>query len=209
MFTGIIKEQGIVKSVKLSGDVVELNISCQQVFKKLSIGDSIAINGCCLTVVELDSKTSIFKTQITKETINRTDFCGLKEGMSVNLEPALNFNGKVDGHIVTGHIDCTGRVLAINSEKNDVVVKILFPEEYKSFIAPKGSISVNGVSLTVIDSDINSFSFTLIPFTKDNTNLGLLKVGDLVNLEMDLVSRYVVNCLKYSSTLLSGARGNK
>ena len=210
MFTGIIKEQGIIKAIKSSGNIIEFNISCQEVFKSLNVGDSVSVNGCCLTIVNLDLSASTFKIQLTKETINKTNFYGLKEGMVVNLEPALNFDGKIDGHIVTGHIDCTGRVLTVNSDDDNIIVKILFPEEYKYFIAPKGSISVNGVSLTVIDSDINSFSFTLIPFTRDNTNLGLLKTADLVNLEVDLISRYIVNCLKHSDTLkLSGARGNK
>ncbi len=210
MFTGIIKEQGIIKAIKSSGNIIEFNISCQEIFKSLNVGDSVSVNGCCLTITSLDSSASSFIVQLTEETINKTNFYGLKEGIFVNLEPSLNFDGKIDGHIVTGHIDCTGRVLAVNSDDDNIIVKILFPEEYKYFIAPKGSISVNGVSLTVIDSDINSFSFTLIPFTRDNTNLGLLKTADLVNLEVDLISRYIVNCLKHSDTLkLSGARGNK
>lgn len=210
MFTGIIKEQGIIKAIKSSGNIIEFNISCQEIFKSLNLGDSVSVNGCCLTVTSLNKLTSSFVVQVTEETINRTNFYGLKEGMFVNLEPALNFDGKIDGHIVAGHIDCTGRVLAVNSDDDNIIVKILFPEEYKYFIAPKGSISVNGVSLTVIDSDINSFSFTLIPFTRDNTNLGLLKTADLVNLEVDLISRYIVNCLKHSDTLkFSEARGNK
>lgn len=190
MFSGIVQELGIVKDLTSKNGIVEISVSSKNCLKT---GNSIAVNGCCLTVVDISR--NLFKVQVTQETINKTSFQNLKIGARVNLEPSLRLGDKLDGHLVLGHVDTAGEVTEVIKDNENAIVKILYPHELKNYIAPKGSITVNGVSLTVIESKDNIFSFTLIPYTRDNTNLGLLKEGDLVNLEADLVSRYLVNYL--------------
>ncbi len=197
MFSGIVQEIGTVEMLYRSvstDEILELTISSKRLINDLKIGSSIAINGCCQTVVEKDKNS--FKVQATAETLKKTNFLNLKSGSKVNLEPPLKLGETIDGHLVSGHIDTVGEVLDIFLSGENKIIKISFSKEYKQYIAPKGSITVNGVSLTVINSKYNEFTFTLIPFTRDNTNLGLLKTGDLVNLEVDLVSKYLVNYLE-------------
>ena len=191
MFSGIVKEVGIVENLQQQRGILEITISSDS---KFSVGSSVSVDGCCLTVVE--KKNSFFKTEITEETLNKTNFKNLRVGSKVNLEPSLVLGDKLDGHLVLGHVDSTGEINDILISSENRIVKISFPAMLKHFIAPKGSISVNGVSLTVIGLKNNVFSFTLIPYTRDNTNLGLLKPGDLVNLEVDLISRYLINYLE-------------
>ena len=194
MFSGIVQEIGIVKSTSFKDGILEISISSNQIIKDLEVGNSIAVDGCCQTVIE--TSKDLFKVQATEETLQKTNFKLLKKDLKVNLEPSLKLGNKIDGHLVSGHIDNCGEVLEIISQDENQVVKILFPRELSNYIIPKGSISVNGVSLTVIESKNNIFSFTLIPYTRNNTNLGFLKVGDLVNLEVDLIGRYLINYLE-------------
>ena len=200
MFSGIIQEIGTVKSLESKNGLLELSISSEHLINDLKLGSSVSINGCCQTVVDKDKNS--FKVQATEETLKKTNFLNLKIDSKVNLEPALKLGETIDGHLVSGHIDTTGEISDILSSGENKIVKISFSGEYGKYIAPKGSIAVNGVSLTIIDSKNvraglkSALTLTLIPFTRDNTNLGLLKVGDLVNLEIDLVSRYVVNYLE-------------
>ncbi len=219
MFSGIVQEIGVVKGLEMKDGILDLTISSKRLINDLSIGSSISIDGCCQTVIECfpviasEAKqshnrnneseiasglkslamTKTFKVQTTEETLRKTNFVNLKADSKVNLEPSLKFGGAVDGHLVSGHIDTIGEVSDIFSSGENKIIKISYSGEYRKYIAPKGSIAVNGVSLTIIDSKNDKFNFTLIPFTRDNTNLGLLKIGDLVNLEVDLISRYVVN----------------
>jgi riboflavin synthase len=223
MFSGIVQEVGTIKSLESKNGLLELTVSSERLMNDLSIGSSISINGCCQTVTEFspviaseakqshnrDNKNEIassgkallamtktFKVQATEETLRKTNFLNLQPGSKVNLEPALKFGGAVDGHLVSGHIDTIGEVSDIFLSGENKIIKISYSGEYGKYIASKGSISVNGVSLTIIDSKSGIFNFTLIPFTRDNTNLGLIKIGDLVNLETDLIGRYVVNYLE-------------
>ena len=197
MFSGIVQEVGIVKNLESKYGLLELTVSSECLVGALKSGSSIAINGCCQTVIEKDKNS--FKVQATEETLKKTNFLNLKINSKVNLEPALKVGETIDGHLVSGHIDTVGEISDILSCGENQTVKISFPGEYGEYIAPKGSIAVNGVSLTIIDLDNvraglkPALTLTLIPFTRDNTNLGLLKIGDLVNLEVDLVSRYLVN----------------
>ena len=203
MFTGIVKEIGMVLSLEPKNGLLEINVSSN--LKNLKEGDSVSVNGCCQTIVQVYS--SKFIVQAVKETLDKTNLNELKVGSKVNLEPSLTLADKLDGHLVSGHVDSTGEVIEILNDGENQIIKIGFPETLNKYIAPKGSISVNGVSLTVMDmvragfKPALTFSFTLIPYTRDNTNLGLLEIGSKVNLEVDLVSRYLVNYLEKSRQL--------
>ena len=193
MFSGIIKEKGIVQGVEPVNGLKELAVLRKEL-NDVKIGDSISVNGSCLTVVKVSGNLLAF--EITLETLAKTNLKNLKAGDTVNLEPSLRLNDKIDGHFVSGHIDDTGEVLEVVSMDGNKIIRISFPERLSNYIAPKGSVSVNGVSLTVIDVEKGrncNFTFTLIPYTAKNTNLGVLKAGDTVNLEADLISRYIVN----------------
>ena len=194
MFSGIVEEIGTVIKIESRSGIQELTVSCGKLLNDIEAGDSVAIDGCCQTVVGV-AKDS-FKVQVTQETLIKTNFSKLQEGSKINLESSLKVGDKVSGHFVSGHIDGTGRVADIFSFGENRIIQIQFPDELCDYIVSKGSITVNGVSLTVIDLKNMRFTFTLIPYTRDNTNLGLIKVGDLVNLEADLISRYLVNYLK-------------
>ena len=203
MFSGIVQEIGIVKDLKTEGNILEINVSLSsRLINEINIGDSISINGCCQTVVAIDNGASHFKVQATQETLQKTNFNDFKIGSKVNMEPSLRVGDKLHGHLVLGHVDSTGKVIEIFTDRENKILKISYPAKLSSFIAPKGSISVNGVSLTVIDSKEGEFTFTLIPYTRDNTNLGLLKINDAVNLEVDVISRYLVNYLDTNKQLV-------
>lgn len=199
MFSGIIQDIGIVESLESSNGILDIIVSSKLLAHDINVGDSVAVDGCCFTVVKA---ISTFLVQATEETLAKTNLLKLKVGSKVNLESSLKIGDQIGGHLVLGHVDGTGEIVDIQKDKENQIVEILFPKELNAFIAPKGSISVNGVSLTVIESKNNTFSFTLIPFTRDNTNLGLIKVGDLVNLEIDLISRYLINYLNENKELL-------
>lgn len=175
MFTGIIEETGIIRDISNQTLVIE----CKKVLEDTIIGDSIAVNGCCQTVVEINKNT--FYAKISPETFNITNFHLLKKGDIVNLERALTSTTRIGGHIVQGHVDMTAKYLGnMNFEVPD-----------SKYIVYKGSITVNGVSLTVAKIEGNVFSVAIIPHTLENTNLRYLKPGDLVNIETDILGRYV------------------
>ena len=192
MFSGIVRDIGIIKNTRFVNGILELTILSNNL-EDLRVGSSVAVDGCCLTITEFGT---LLKVQVTQETIDRTYFSNLKVGAKVNLEPSLKVGDKLDGHLVLGHVDSIGEVINVLQNEENQIIEISLPGSLKNFIAKKGSISVNGVSLTVREVKKESFTFSLIPFTRDNTNLGLLKIGDLVNLEVDLISRYLVNYLE-------------
>lgn len=175
MFTGIVEETGFIKSF----DGHKLIVECSKVLENTQIGDSIAIDGCCQTVVEMSLNT--FSADVSAETLKITK--GFKTGECVNLERALLPQTRMGGHIVQGHIDGTGKYLG------DMTFEV--PKELDKYIVYKGSITVNGVSLTVSKNQNNTFSVAIIPHTLENTNLKYLKIGDLVNIETDILGRYV------------------
>lgn len=198
MFSGIVQEVGVIKDLKTKNGLLEITVAHEKL-SNVELGDSISVNGCCQTVTEMKEKT--FTVQATEETLNKTNLKNYKIGEKINLEPSLKMGDKISGHLVSGHVDATGEVYDLIEDEDNTIVKIKYPKELSKFIAKKGSATVNGVSLTVIDSNIDGnciFSFTLIPFTKSNTNLGLIKKGNLVNLEIDLVSRYLINYLEHN-----------
>lgn len=175
MFTGIVEETGFIKSF----DGKKLVIECKKVLDGTKIGDSIAIDGCCQTVAAMSSNT--FSTDVSSETLNITK--GFKTGECVNLERALTPQSRMGGHIVQGHIDGTGKYLG------DMTFEV--PKELDKYIVYKGSITVNGVSLTVSKNQNNTFTVAIIPHTLEHTNLKYLKIGDFVNIETDILGRYV------------------
>lgn len=177
MFTGIVEETGKVKN--FNGR--ELVIECKKVLKNTQIGDSIAIDGCCQTVVNITSNS--FTADVSSETFSITTFKNFKTGQIVNLERALTPSTRIGGHFVQGHVDGTAEYLG------NMTFKV--PENIAKYIVYKGSITVNGISLTVAKNENNTFSAAIIPHTLENTNLKYLKTGDLVNIETDILGRYV------------------
>jgi len=153
------------------------------------MGDSIAVNGACLTVIGIDKTT--FAVEIMPETRKLTNIGALKIGDKVNLERAMSAQGRFGGHFVQGHVDATGRLNSLSREGEAIIAAISAPADLLKYIVKKGFIAVNGVSLTVIDQDTKQFSVSLVTYTRNNTNLGLLKIGNVVNLEVDIIGKYI------------------
>lgn len=193
MFTGIIEEIGTVKSFNRKGDNAELVVECEKVQKDLNIGDSIAVNGCCQTVVSFNGTT--FLVEVSAETLSMTTFAQLKSGQKVNLERALTPTSRMGGHIVQGHIDCKGILVDIKNHSDFYDLTFRLPEEQMKYVVVKGSVAINGISLTVAKIESRSFTVAVIPHTYLNTNLNELSVGDSVNIETDILGRYVENFL--------------
>jgi riboflavin synthase len=197
MFTGIIKEIGKVNKIKDSGENKEIEISSTNLIKTMNVGDSIAVNGCCLTVKKLNENS--FLCDISYNTLNSTTFKFTKIGELVNLEDSLSPNSKIGGHFVAGHIDCTAKILKITKIGNSYKLDIQTPEQILPYIAPKGSIALDGISLTIAESTKNSFSMAIIPYTFNGTDLKFKKAGDFLNVEVDLISRYIEQILKFKT----------
>ena len=194
MFTGIIREQGKVLKIEGNKGNLVLTIAAKEVLKKKKTGESIAVDGACLTIIDL--KKDCFQVEAMPETTRKTILGNLRPGDLVNLEPALTLSESLDGHLVQGHIDSLGVVKEVKLDGNSKILTIKFPELISKYVAYKGSITINGVSLTVIDIDTDTFSVALIPHTLENTNLNLLKTGDKVNLEVDMIARYLDRLLQ-------------
>lgn len=195
MFTGLIEEVGYVESYKKDLVGATLSVACSKVLQDAKIGDSISINGVCETVVSVE--TSKFAVKISEETLNVTNFSNLKESEPLNLERALTINSRLGGHIVSGHIDCVGILRSINKNSDFYDLSFEVPSQYSKYIVYKGSIAVNGISLTVSSIKNNEFSIAVIPHTYNNTNLKFLNVGDCVNIETDILARYVEKLLSF------------
>ncbi|MBO8472223.1 MAG: riboflavin synthase [Bacteroidetes bacterium] len=189
MFTGIIEEIGRVLSVRHGANSEVLEISADKVLEGTSVGDSIAVNGVCLTVTALG--TSSFSADVMPQTLRRSALQSLRPGLQVNLERAMAAGGRFGGHVVSGHTDACGRVVSLVPEDNAVVARISVPEDVMRYIAEKGSVTLNGASLTVSRLYGDGFSVSLIPHTRQSTTLGGLKAGDPVNVEVDMLARYV------------------
>lgn len=189
MFTGIVEEVGKIISVNSGGNSAVLTIQGNKIFEGMKLGDSIAVNGVCLTVTEF--QRNIFSVDVMKETLARSSLAEVKAGSWVNLERAMPANGRFGGHIVSGHIDGTGKILEIRKEANAIWYKIKTPEKLMRYIIEKGSITIDGISLTVAKLDAGWFQVSIIPHTAKATILSGKKVGDLVNLENDLVGKYI------------------
>jgi riboflavin synthase len=189
MFTGIIKETGKITAVRDGHESKELAISCSVIRPGLCIGDSVAVNGCCLTVKNLSSEG--FAADISYSTLSATTFRQAKSGVAVNLEDSLRLSDKLGGHFVTGHIDATIKFLGIRKIGSSFELSLELPLQYRANIASKGSVAVDGISLTVASTERDFFTAAIIPHTYENTCLKIKKPGELLNLEIDLLSRYI------------------
>ncbi len=197
MFTGIVEEIDLVRSVQRDA----LTIQASKVLEGTRVGDSISVNGVCLTVVALDA--SSFKVNVMPETLKRTNLGGLRPGDTVNLERALALGGRLGGHLVQGHVDATGKLLSVAPVEKAILARYSVPAELMHYIVPKGFIAVDGVSLTVTEVDASSFSVSLVEITQETTNLGRHRPGDLVNLEVDILAKYVERMLETRKTGIS------
>lgn len=193
MFTGIVEETGRVVSFEPRAEAWSLTIEARTALVDLAPGDSIAVNGCCLTATQWDASTLRF--DVLEETRRLTNFSTLKPGARVNLERSLRFGGKVGGHFVTGHIDAQGELIAFEPRGKDFYVRVRIAEKFSRYIVHKGSIALDGISLTIAEVDETSFAVWIIPHTRAVTNLLEKQVGDPVNLEFDLLGKHVEKLL--------------
>ncbi|MCX8526954.1 MAG: riboflavin synthase [Candidatus Nanopelagicales bacterium] len=195
MFTGIVEERGRISTVEPLGDSVRVVIAAAEVLEGTRLGDSIAVNGVCLTVVDCDGNS--FSADVMQETLDRSSLGAATAGAHVNLERAARLDSRIGGHLVQGHVDGTGSVLAIEPSDHWTVMRFSLPQEIARYVVEKGSITVDGVSLTVVDAQRDWFSVSLIPTTLQMTTLGDRKVGDRVNLEVDAIAKYGERLLEW------------
>jgi len=198
MFTGLIEEVGSVIAVRASDRGTQLQIAAPQIAKKIRTGDSVAVNGCCLTLSSQRGDQLIF--DLLEETIGRTNLKVLRPDTPVNLERALSADGRFGGHFIHGHIDCTSPILAFEERAGDRRLEVQLPAEFAHYVVSKGSIAVNGISLTVAEVLPKSFAVGIVPHTKRHTNLDRAKAGDLLNLEFDILAKYVERMLSRRET---------
>lgn len=193
MFTGIIEEIGTIKEFTKSTNSALIVVECSKILENLQIGESIAIDGVCQTVTKFDKGS--FSAQVSSETLSVTTFSKLKKDDKVNLERALSVNGRFGGHIVTGHIDGLAKIKNIQKMSEFYNIKFEISQDLAKYVAKKGSVTLNGISLTVADILNNEFSIAIIPHTFENTNLKYLQTGDFVNFEVDILAKYVEKIL--------------
>jgi len=189
MFSGIVESQGIIREFARGDENATMVVEMETGFSNLENGESIAVNGVCLTVVEFGGAT--FKMDLGTETLSKTSFRNSKIGDRVNLERSLTPSSKISGHFVSGHVDQVGEVLNIEEKPGEVLFQFSHPASLSPFIMEKGSIALDGISLTVFNCKDNRFNVSIIPFTWEHTNLNSRKLGDLINIECDMIGKYV------------------
>ncbi|UOQ45265.1 riboflavin synthase [Halobacillus salinarum] len=194
MFTGIVEEIGIIKGITAKTEALELHVQAETIMSDIELGASISVNGVCLTVTGFNDKSASF--DVMPETFRATNLHYLKQGSQVNLERAMAANGRFGGHLVSGHIDGTGTIVTKKRESNAVYYELELPEELIPYFVHKGSITVDGTSLTVFGVNGNQVTISLIPHTMEHTVLGGKGPGDTVNIEVDMISKYVAHFLK-------------
>jgi riboflavin synthase len=195
MFTGLIEEVGKVVRIEMAGASARLTVAAGFPPGEVAIGDSIAVSGACLTVVEMSNRAFTF--DVSPETISRTAFRQLKSGSVVNLERALRLSDRLDGHLVAGHVDCIATISERRETSGNIVFAFRIPREFIRYIAGKGSVAIDGVSLTVNTVAEETFSVNIIPLTSSRTTLTDKRVGDEVNIETDMLCKYVERLLKF------------
>jgi riboflavin synthase len=193
MFTGIVEELGTVEAVEHQGDAIRLTVRAGAVLEDAALGDSIAVNGCCLTVAERSDGT--WTADVMQETLDKTSLYGVQPGDRVNLERAVTVETRLGGHIVQGHVDAVGTVVRRTPSEHWEVVEIAMPADLSRYLVDKGSITVDGVSLTVVEAGEDAFTVSLIPETLARTTLGFREPGDRVNLETDVIAKHVEKLL--------------
>ena len=195
MFTGIVKAKGEIASMQQTGGDVRLSIHATGLpFATFEVGESIAVNGACLTAVAL--RDDGFDTDVSNETLDVTGLGQLTVGSAVNLEPSLSLADRLGGHLVSGHVDCVGRVTQRDGDARSIRLRIEIPSEFSRYVARKGSVSVDGVSLTINAVSGNSFELNIIPHTAETTIIDDYQVGTTVNIEVDMLARYVERLLE-------------
>jgi len=194
MFTGIVEELGTIAGIEDQGDAIRLTVAASTVLEDAALGDSIAVNGCCLTVATRDETT--WTADVMQETLDKTSLRGIAVGDVVNLERAVTPQTRLGGHIVQGHVDGVGEVLRRTPSEHWEVVEVSLPSHLVRYLVDKGSITVDGVSLTVVEAGESSFTVSLIPETLARTTLGRRQVGDRVNLEADVLAKHVEKLLQ-------------
>jgi len=194
MFTGIVEELGTVAGIEDQGDALRLTIHAEHVLNDVSLGDSISVNGCCLTVAERDGDT--WTADVMQETLDKTSLAGVQPGDRVNLERAVTPTTRLGGHIVQGHVDAVGVVRRRTPSEHWEVVEVEMPPHLGRYLVDKGSITVDGVSLTVVEAGEDGFTVSLIPETLARTTLGRRQPGDRVNLEVDVLAKHVEKLLQ-------------
>ena len=201
MFTGLIEEVGKIKSIQRSGQSMVLLIEAKEILKESELGDSIAVNGVCLTVTTIDS--SSFTVDVMPETFARTSLNHLSTGSPVNLERAMTPNRRFGGHFVAGHVDGMAKLIDKKEVENAIFLLFSAEPELTKYMVPKGSIAIDGISLTLIDVHSNSFSVSIIPHTLKSTNLYTKPIGSLVNIEVDMIGKFVE---KYVANFMQGKK---
>ncbi len=194
MFTGIIKELGRVHQISGLGGQYRLSVEAKDIINGIAVGDSIAINGVCLTLTEKSKNTLNF--DVMGQTLKRTNLSKLRYGDIVNVEDSLKVGGSLSGHFVTGHIDCVGKIKDVKQAANNVSIEVAFPEGYSGLVIEKGSIAIDGISLTIGKAGKCSVIVYIIPHTLKMTTLGFKRAGDEVNIEFDIIGKYVANQAK-------------
>ena len=195
MFTGIVEEMGTIAGIQKGAKSAILTIQAQKVFSDIHIGDSIALNGVCLTVISFNGNT--YTADVMNETLRRSSLGSLTIGSKVNLERAMAANGRFGGHIVSGHIDGTGTITKVEKDDNAIWYTIAAEENLMKYIVEKGSIAIDGISLTVAKRSDMDFAISMIPHTAKETVLSQKKAGDIVNLENDIVGKYIEQLMHY------------
>ena len=194
MFTGIIQAKGSIAAIERRGGDVRLSVQSDDLpFASYDVGESIAVNGVCLTAVEL--RAGGFDTDVSVETLDVTSLGSLGVGDNVNLEPSLSLGDRLGGHLVSGHVDCLGTVTSRKADARSIRFSVEIPEEFARYVARKGSVTVDGVSLTVNDVSATGFDVNIIPHTADVTIIGDYSVGTRLNVEVDLLARYIERLL--------------
>ncbi|MCM3784061.1 riboflavin synthase [Neobacillus mesonae] len=208
MFTGLIEEVGRIRSIGRKGEAMVLGITANRIMDDLKIGDSVAVNGVCLTATTIEARG--FTADVMPETYRHTTLKDLGNGSLVNLERAMSASGRFGGHIVQGHVDGTGKIMSITRDQNAVVFEIApAHDDVFRFIIPKGSITIEGISLTVVDTTAASFTVSIIPHTLGETVLAYRNTGDIVNLECDILGKYVNHLLRYGQEPSGAGTSNK
>ena len=198
MFTGLIEEVGTVVDGQARDRGTELRVAAPGIAKDIITGESVAVNGCCLTVASCRDHCLTF--DLLEETIARTNLHALRQDDPVNLERALRADGRLGGHFVQGHVDWAAPIIAFDAKGADFRLEVELPENVRHYVASKGSIAINGISLTVAEVLPRSFTVWIIPYTKRHTNLDRAAIGDLVNLEFDVLAKYVEKMIRTSAT---------
>ena len=189
MFSGIISDLGTVRRTVRQNGITKMTIQGKQGFKGFELGESISVNGVCLTVSNCDEDT--FTVDLGNETLSRTSFKNISEGALVNLERSVTPSDKICGHFVSGHVDCTGSIASIEHKSGEVLFRFEHPSEYVPYIIEKGSVAIDGISLTAFSCVDSGFTIAIIPFTFSHTNLNIRKIGDTVNIECDMIGKYI------------------